>query len=117
VSVSAHSEERSSTQLTATVIGRRSELVPLVLLVVLNLADVVSTRYGLAHGAVEANPLSRLMLRGAQVELVKLALLGLLGLRIAQRRPTFALTVACWTAAGAYGMAVFSNAIVLTSLH
>ena len=109
--------QQSNGAATSPLISRRTAFVPVVLLGLFNLADVVLTRYGLAHGAVEANPLARHMLSGGRVELAKVVLIALLCLRIEHRRPTFAMAVACWAAVGAYAMAVFSNAIVLASLH
>ena len=97
-------------------IDRPAMALPVAVLVLLNAADVVLTRIGLARGAVEANPLARALLGGGRVELAKLALLLLLTLRVQQRRPTLRFAVACWVAAGAYAMVVASNVWVIWAL-
>jgi hypothetical protein len=94
---------------TAVTLDRRTIVIPVALLAVLNLADVVLTRLALAAGAVEVNPLARILLAGGRVELLKVAVLCALALRAARRRPTLAFAVACWTVTGAYAMVVASN--------
>jgi hypothetical protein len=102
---------------TSVTLDRRMTVLPVALLAVLNLADVVLTRVALAHGAVEANPLSRALLDSGRVELAKVAVLCLLALRMARRRPSLRLAAACWIALGAYLMVVLSNVYVVWSVH
>lgn len=92
---------------------RRVTLAAIGLLVVLNGADVVTTRLLLAHRAAEANPLSSLLLAGQSLLWVKLAILAVLGLKIIRSRPRLGIMgVACF-AAGIYATAVLSNLLVL----
>lgn len=82
-------------------------------LVVLNGADVVTTRVLIAHRAVEANPLSSLLLASQSLLWVKLAILGLFGWKVLGSRPRLGVMVAACFAAGIYATAVISNLLVL----
>ena len=82
-------------------------------LVVFNVADVVTTHMLLVHGAVEANPLSSLLLASRSLLWVKLGLLAVLGFKVVYSRPRLGVMgVACF-AAGIYATAVLSNLLVL----
>ena len=82
-------------------------------LVVLNGADVVTTHLLLAHGAVEANPLSSVLLASASLLWVKLAILGALGVMVIRHRPRFGVMAAVLVALGMYATAVLSNLLIL----
>lgn len=97
-------------------VGERVKMVTLVaigVLAVLNGADVVTTHMLLAHRAVEANPLSALLLASQSLLWVKLAILALLGLKVAYSRPRLGVMGAACFAAGIYATAVISNLLVL----
>lgn len=98
-------------------VDRRTAVTAVAALAVLNLVDVVLTRLALGRGAVEANPLARVLLSGGRVELLKLALICVLWARAERRRPTLQFTVACWAAAGAYAMVVLSNLFVVWTVR
>lgn len=97
-------------------VGERVRLVTLIAigaLAVLNGADVVTTHMLLAHRAVEANPLSSLLLASRALLWFKLGVLALLGLKVVYSRPRLGVMgVACF-AAGIYATAVISNLLVL----
>ena len=82
-------------------------------LVVLNGADVVTTHLLLSHGAVEANPLSSVLLASASLLWVKLAILGALGVMVIRHRPRFGVTAFVFVALGMYATAVLSNLLIL----
>ena len=56
-------------------------------LIILNGADVVTTHILMARGAVEANPLSSVLLANASLLWVKLAILGALGILVIGTTP------------------------------
>lgn len=98
------------------VVGDRVRVVTLLAigaLVVFNGADVVTTHMLLAHRAVEANPLSSLLLATQSLLWVKLAILGVLGLKVVHSRPRLGVMGAACFAAGIYATAVISNLLVL----
>jgi hypothetical protein len=82
-------------------------------LVVLNGADVVTTHLLLSHGAVEANPLSSVLLASASLLWVKLAILGALGVMVIRHRPRFGVMAFVFVALGMYATAVLSNLLIL----
>jgi hypothetical protein len=82
-------------------------------LIVLNAADVVTTHLLLAHGAVEANPLSSILLASASLLWVKLAILGALGVLVIRHRPRFGVMAVVCVAVGMYATAVLSNLLIL----
>ena len=82
-------------------------------LVVLNGADVVTTHLLLAHGAVEANPLSSVLLASASLLWVKLAILGALGVMVIRHRPRFGVMAVVFVTLGMYATAVLSNLLIL----
>ncbi len=82
-------------------------------LAVLNGADVVTTHMLLAHRAVEANPLSSILLATQSLLWVKLAILALLGLKVVHSRPRLGVMGAACFAVGIYATAVLSNLLVL----
>jgi hypothetical protein len=82
-------------------------------LAILNGADVVTTHMLLAHRAVEANPLSSILLAAQSLLWVKLAILGLLGVKVINSRPRLGVMGAACFAVGIYATAVLSNLLVL----
>lgn len=107
---------RTSPSTLSGPVGERVKTVTLIaiaVLVLLNVADVVTTHMLLAHRGVEANPLSAVLLASQSLLWVKLGILGLLGLKVAYSRPRLGVMgVACF-AAGIYATAVISNLLVL----
>lgn len=98
------------------VVGDRVRVVTmlaLAALVLLNGADVVTTHMLLAHRAVEANPLSSLLLASQSLLWVKLGILAVLGLKVVSSRPRIGIMAAACFAAGIYATAVISNLLVL----
>ena len=93
--------------------ARTVTLIAIGALVVLNGADVVTTHLLLAHRAVEANPLSSLLLASQSLLWVKLALLFALGVKVLNSRPRLGVMGATCFAAGIYATAVLSNLLVL----
>jgi hypothetical protein len=95
---------------------RRLAIVGVVLLALLNSADVVTTRLLLTHaaaGAVEANPVAKALLASGSLLWVKLGIIALLGIAALRDRPKLGLLVGIWFTAGLYGAAVLSNILLL----
>ena len=92
---------------------RRSTLIAVVSLFLLQIADVVTTKLLLAHHAIEANPLSALLLTNNTLGFVKLALVPLLGIRVIRKPGNFGVSCAVWFATGIYATAVLSNILLL----
>ncbi|MDA8291667.1 MAG: DUF5658 family protein [Actinomycetota bacterium] len=92
---------------------RAVTLAAIALLAALNVADVVTTRVLVAHRGVEANPLASVLLTNQTLLWVKLAIVGLLGLRALRGRPRVGIMGAACFAAGIYATAVLSNLLVL----
>ncbi len=82
-------------------------------LIVLNGADVVTTHLLLAHGAVEANPLSSVLLASASLLWVKLVILGALGVMVIRHIPRFGVIAVVFVTLGMYATAVLSNLLIL----
>jgi len=85
----------------------------LALVAVLNALDIFTTRVALAGGAVEANPVARALLGSGRVELLKAAVILVLGLRLGRRRPSLALHAMLWATAGVYLLTVANNIYVM----
>lgn len=97
---------------------RRLIVSALVALVVLNIADVVTTRMVLhSVRGVEQNPVSRALLRGDRVEIAKAVILAALALETWRRRATVGWACALWWAAGFYTLTVVNNGLVLWALR
>jgi hypothetical protein len=92
---------------------RHFRLVGLVALVVLNVADLVTTRAFLAAGADEANPLGRMLLGRGVMPYAKGAILLALGWSVARARPKVSTTCAIWFVVGVYTTAIVVNFTVL----
>jgi hypothetical protein len=92
---------------------RQITLIALALLIILNGADVITTRLLLAHGAQEANPLSGVLLASASLLWVKLAILGTLGALVIKSRGKFGIMVTSLVVVGMYATAILSNLLLL----
>lgn len=83
-------------------------------LVVLNIADVVSTRLLLDHKvAMEANPLAGLLLSHGGLLWAKLVVIAALGYSVMRRSPRVGVMVVTWIVVGMYAAAVLSNLLIL----
>jgi hypothetical protein len=97
-------------------------MIALLALVFLNFADVVTTRWILAIGphngvaGVEADPISRLLLNGYRVEIIKIVLLSLAERRRSRMRVSVGMVCAGWFVAGVYGMVILNNVMALNKL-
>jgi len=92
---------------------RTVTLAAIALLAALNVADVATTHMLMAHRGVEANPLASILLTSQTLLWVKLAIVGVLALRVLRSRPRLGLMGAACFAAGIYATAVLSNLLVL----
>src|SRR5712692_9212053 len=89
-----HTTTNEGEPTTSVVLNRRTTLLPVALLAVLNLAYILLTRFALSRGAVEANPLANALLVGGHVELIKIGLLCVLAMRLQTRRPALGMATA-----------------------
>jgi hypothetical protein len=92
---------------------RKIRLAGLIALVVLNIADLITTRAFLSVGAEEANPLGRVLLGRGVMPYVKGAILLGLGWSAARARPKLTTTCAIWFVVGVYTTAIVVNLTVL----
>jgi len=95
----------------------------LVVLAVLNVADIITTHIDLAmaaqHGRrlVEGNPIASVLPPNGRVEAVKIALLAALGWRVFRRPPSVQLLVATWATVAVYVFTVANNVLAMGRLH
>ena len=89
----------------------------LAMLTLLQVADLVTTKFAMHGGAIEANPISRALIAHSAINPAKFAALALLGYSIAKSRPRISTALAIWFVAGVYTMIVFSNLLVLSQIH
>jgi hypothetical protein len=100
----------------------RAFFVALGALVLLNMADLLTTHIDLSmaasHGRhlVEGNPLAKAMSATGRVAVAKGLLLGLLAWRAFRRGVSLSVLCATWAVAGIYAMTVVSNLLALTAL-
>ena len=94
----------------------RLRLVALVLLVALNLADIVTTEAFLDAGVEEANPVGGFLISHGLMAWVKLTLLALLGIRLAQTPPRIGTTCAMWFVVGIYACVIAVNLQALNAV-
>lgn len=103
-------------------VGRRVRqltVAGVVALAVLNAADTVTTHLVLAHasaGAVEANPLAKVLLANGSLLAVKMTVIAILGVAVLRDRPKLGLLAGSWLTAGLYLAAVLSNVLILRML-
>lgn len=81
---------------------RRAGLTALVLLAMLNVADVVITRLLLSRGGVELNPLADRLLASNTTLLAKLALVVALTLHFLRHGPRLPVVCLMWLVCGVY---------------
>lgn len=89
----------------------------LIMLALLQIADLVTTKLAIHGGAIEANPISRALIAHGAINGAKFGALALLALSIAKSRPRVITAVAIWFVAGVYSMIVFSNLLVLSQIY
>jgi hypothetical protein len=100
----------------------RAFFVALAALVLLNVADLITTHIDLSmaasHGKhlVEGNPLAQALLATGRVAMAKTAFLGLLAWRAFRKGVSLSVLCATWAVAGIYAMTVVSNLMALTAL-
>jgi len=95
---------------------RNARLIGVALLVVLNVADLVSTDAFLDAGVEEGNPVGAFLLSRGWAGWAKAILLLVLGWRVAKSPPRVGTTCALWFVAGVYTMAVLFNVLVLRAI-
>lgn len=88
----------------------------LALLALLQVADLITTRFAMHGGAIEANPISRALIAHSAINPAKFGALALLAYSIAKSRPRVITAVAIWFVAGVYTMIVFSNLLVISQI-
>jgi hypothetical protein len=90
----------------------RMRWVGLVLLVVLNIGDLVTTKMALHGGAIEGNPFSSMLISHGAINPAKFLTLAVLAWCISRTPPRLFSTVAVWFVAGVYTMVIASNLLV-----
>lgn len=95
---------------------RSARLIGVALLVILNVADLVSTDAFLDAGVEEGNPVGAFLLSRGWAGWAKGALLLVLGWRVAKSPPRVGTTCALWFVCGVYAMAVLFNLMVLRAV-
>jgi len=90
----------------------RMRWVGLVLLVVLNIGDLITTKMALHGGAIEGNPLSSMLISHGAINPAKFLTLAVLAWCISRTPPRLLSTVAVWFVAGVYTMVIASNLLV-----
>jgi hypothetical protein len=95
---------------------RRAGFTALILLVLLNVADVVITELAISRGGSELNPVANTLLSSNLAIVVKLAIIVLLGIDFAMRRPRLITLCALWLVVGVYVVVVILNGVELVSL-
>jgi len=96
---------------------RHAAIAALLVLVVLNIADILTTNAFLAKGVKEGNPLMRHLVGNWKAVFVKAVLLLALWRSFAARRPTMARLCAVWGAVGFYASSIMVNLMILASVH
>ena len=94
---------------------RDVRLLAVALLVLLNVADLVTTNAFLDAGVPEGNPLGEFLISRGWVGWVKAGILLALTLRILQRPPRLGTTAALWFVTGVYAAVVLVNLMVLNA--
>jgi hypothetical protein len=89
----------------------------LLVLALLQVADLVTTKFAIHGGAIEANPISRALIAHGAINAAKFGALALLAFSTAKSRPRVITAVAIWFVAGIYSMIVFSNLLVISQIR
>lgn len=101
----------------------RAAVIAVACLVVLNVGDLLTTRFALhlterrTHALVEANPLARALLPGGRIEAVKLLLIALLAWNTARRPATLKIVCAAWATVGIYAMVIANNLLAIWAIR
>lgn len=90
----------------------RMRWVGLVLLIILNIGDLVTTKMALHGGAIEGNPFSSMLISHGALNPAKFLTLAVLAWCISRTPPRLLSTVAVWFVAGVYTMVIASNLLV-----
>lgn len=85
---------------------RRAGVVAVVILGILNVADVVITRLLLARGGTELNPLADRLLASNTALVVKLGIVAMLAVQLARARPQLPVVCLAWLVVGVYSVVV-----------
>jgi hypothetical protein len=88
---------------------RTASQLAIIVLIVLNFADILLTQSFLAHGVNEGNALMRGVVGDWRMTAVKAAVLVPLAWRTWNRRPTIGFTCLLWTAVGWYVLSAYVN--------
>lgn len=92
---------------------RKLTVVAIVLIALLNGADVLTTRLVIARSGVEANPLAGVLLSNGALLWVKLIIVALAALVAVRIAPRLGVLLMAWFVAGVYATAVLSNVLIL----
>lgn len=92
---------------------RIAAMVAVIALIVLNLADVITTRAFLSAGVDEGNPVGRLLISSHTMEIAKAVVLLILGRRAWRGQIKLGAVCAMWFVTGVYACAVSVNLLVL----
>ncbi|MGE0878021.1 MAG: DUF5658 family protein [Acidimicrobiia bacterium] len=94
---------------------RSWQLVGLVLLVIFNGLDVITTNIALDRGGVEGNPLARALIGTGTLGATKAILLIAVGWAMYQRPPKRMTTIALWCAVAFYACVLLENLYVIVA--
>lgn len=95
---------------------RRAALAGIVLLALLNVADVVTTELMLARGGIELNPIADYLIGSNTALVAKLALVVMLAVHVIRRGPRVITLCLLWLVTGMYVMVVIVNGTQLLSV-
>jgi len=95
---------------------RAARVAAVLALVLLNIADLVTTRMFLNRGLEEGNGLSWVLIQNGTMPWVKSALLLALGWRALRAAPRLGTTCAMWFVVGLYTMTIVINCLALASV-
>jgi hypothetical protein len=95
---------------------RAARVAAVLALVLLNIADLVTTRMFLNRGLEEGNGLSWVLIQNGSMPWVKSAILAALAWRVLRSVPSLGTTCAMWFVVGLYAMTIFINSLAIASL-
>jgi hypothetical protein len=110
-----HSDQPATIALPVRTI-RTARLAAVAVLIVLNIADLVTTRMFLDRGLEEGNGLSWVLIQNGSMPWIKSAILAGLAWRALRSVPTFGATCAMWFVVGLYAMTITINCLAIASL-
>jgi hypothetical protein len=94
---------------------QRAAVTALVLLLVLNVADIVLTRVLLGRGGVEMNPVAEALLASNLAVVTKLGIVAALAVRFVRHGPKVITLCALWLVVGVYTFVVVLNGAQLVA--